>query len=94
MGNFKLRQRTLVIPPFGVVAEHSHEDRPAIVYIVSGELIEHNAYCDEPIRHVAGDTIPEFGAGHRHWWENPTDQPVVATSADVVAFEAENTDNM
>ncbi|MEL6169697.1 MAG: cupin domain-containing protein [Pseudomonadota bacterium] len=94
MGNFMLRTRTLTIPPRGVVAEHTHDDRPAIVHIIAGELVEHNAFCAEPIVHKAGDTIPEFGAGHRHWWENPTDQPVMATSSDVVPFEAANDDNM
>ena len=94
MGNFMLRTRTLTIPPRGVVAEHSHEDRPAIVHIVSGELIEHNAFCDVPIVHKAGETIAEFGSGHRHWWENPTDEPVMATSSDVVPFENMDDNNM
>lgn len=93
VGQFMLRTRTLTIPPRGVVAEHTHDDRPAIVHIVEGELLEHNAFCAEPIRHVAGDTVAEFGAGHRHWWENPTDAPVLATSSDIVPFEnAEETD--
>ena len=37
--NFRLRQ--LVIQPGGVVPWHSHADRPAIIYIVSGSVTEY-----------------------------------------------------
>lgn len=94
MGNFMLRLRTLTIPPRGVVPVHNHGDRPAIVHIVTGELIEHNAFCEVPIVHSAGETTPEFGSGHEHWWENPTDMPVTAISADVVPFEGMDDTNM
>lgn len=94
MGNFKLRLRTLTIPPKGVVPLHNHGDRPAIVHVVSGELIEHNALCEAPIVHKAGETTPEFGAAHAHWWENPLNEPVIAVSADVVPFENQNDSDM
>lgn len=87
MGNFMLRLRKLTIAPHGVVPTHAHGDRPSIVHIVSGEIVEHNAYCAVPILHRAGDTSPESGEGHIHWWENTTDQPVVIFSTDVVPFE-------
>lgn len=86
MGQFKLRLRTLTIPARGVVPKHNHGDRPAIVHIISGEILEHNAFCAVPIVHKAGETTPEFGASHVHWWENKTDQPVTAISTDVVPF--------
>lgn len=94
MGEFKLRLRTLTIPPKGVVPLHNHGDRPAIVHVISGELLEHNALCAEPIVHKAGETTPEFGAKHAHWWENPLDEPVMAVSADVVPFESQNNTDM
>ena len=49
---------------------HSHADRPAIIFIVSGEIVEHSSKCAEPIVHKAGDSIAEFGPGLEHWWEN------------------------
>lgn len=84
LGDFTLRLRKLIIAPDGTVPTHDHEDRPSIVHIVSGKIIEHNAYCAEPIIHVAGETAVEAGPGHTHWWENPYDEPVVLFSTDVV----------
>jgi len=88
MGNFKLRKRRLIIDVNGVVATHNHADRPAIVYILSGEIWEHNAFCAEPILHKAGDVTAEVGEGTIHWWENRSDAPVIVLSADVVPFKA------
>ena len=87
MGNFRLRMRHFVIAPGGTVANHSHGDRPAIIYFVEGEILEHNAYCAEPILHKAGETSAEFGDAHRHWWSNESDSPVVLVSSDVVPFK-------
>lgn len=86
MGNFRLRTRHFIIEPGGVVANHDHGDRPAIIYFVSGEIYEHNALCAEPILHKAGETSGEFGAAHRHWWSNEGSEPVVLISSDVVPF--------
>jgi len=87
VGELSLRTRRLTIAPYGVVPTHVHNDRPSIVYIVSGEIIEHSALCSVEILHKAGETTPEFGPGHEHWWENRTNQPVVLTSSDVIAPE-------
>lgn len=87
-----LRTRRLTIGPHGVIPTHTHEDRPSIVYIVSGELVEHSTFCSVPIVHKAGEWTPEFGPGHGHWWENKTDKPAVVTSSDVVDQETINLD--
>ncbi len=84
MGSFHLRMRRLTVAVGGIVPTHAHDDRPSIVLIQSGEIIEHSAFCAVPILHKAGDSTPEFGIGHKHWWENKTDQPVVLISTDVV----------
>lgn len=84
MGPFHLRMRRLTVAVGGIVPTHQHDDRPSIVLIQSGEIIEHSAFCAVPILHKAGDSTPEFGPGHAHWWENKTDQPVVLISTDVV----------
>lgn len=89
-----LRLRTITVPPRGVVPLRSHAARPGIVYIVSGELAEYNTLCDVPITHRAGDTTPAFGPDVSHWWVNPTDEPVIAVSTDVVPFENMDDNNM
>jgi quercetin dioxygenase-like cupin family protein len=87
MKGLMLRTRMLTILPGGFVPTHSHEDRPAIIFIVSGELVEHSSLCSEPIVHKAGDSIAEFGPGLEHWWENVGTVPCVLTSSDLVPIE-------
>lgn len=87
MGSFHLCMRRLTVAPHGIVPTHAHDDRPSIVLIQSGEIVEHSAFCAVPILHKAGDSTPEFGRGHKHWWENLTDQPVVLISIDVIPVE-------
>lgn len=82
-----LRTRRLTVAVDGIVPYHEHDDRPSIVYVVSGEIIEHSRFCAVPILHRAGEWTPEFGAGHAHWWENRSGQVVVLLSSDVVPPE-------
>ena len=42
------RMRKLVIEPGGIVPWHSHADRPAIIYIVEGEIIEYASTARRP----------------------------------------------
>jgi hypothetical protein len=84
VGDLLLRTRRLTIGPGGFVPTHFHNDRPSIVYIVKGEIIEHSNFCSVPILHKAGEWTPEFGDFHGHWWENKTGQEVVLTSSDVI----------
>ena len=87
VGDLFLRTRRLTIAPHGIVPTHEHDDRPSIVFVVEGELIEHSTLCAVPIRHKAGEWTPEFGAGLAHWWENPTNKTAIVTSSDVVDQE-------
>lgn len=84
VGDLLLRTRRLTIGPGGFVPTHYHNDRPSIVYIIKGEIIEHSVFCSVPIMHRAGEWTPEFGDFHGHWWENKTDSDVVLTSSDVI----------
>ena len=77
-----LRMRRLVIEPGGEVAWHSHEDRPALIYVISGTIIEYSSHCSVPIQHDAGDLSIEQ-AGLSHWWKNTTKEPVTLISADI-----------
>jgi len=63
------RLRELVIQPGGIVPWHSHDERPAMIYMVSGEVIEYASNCAVPIAHKTGDVAPEV-RGTSHWWEN------------------------
>jgi quercetin dioxygenase-like cupin family protein len=78
-----LRLRKLVIEPGGVVPWHSHGDRPAIIYIVEGEIHEYASNCAGPIVHKAGDVAVET-SGTSHWWKNLGTKTVVLLSADLL----------
>lgn len=76
------RLRRLVIQPGGVVPWHSHGDRPAIIYIVSGQIVEYASTCAVPIVHKAGESTTESHPT-QHWWRNMGKAPVVLLSADL-----------
>jgi quercetin dioxygenase-like cupin family protein len=94
MGDFLLRTRRLIVLPGGIVPTHEHDDRPSIVTVIVGEITEHSAFCAVPILHRTGETTPEFGAGHKHWWENRGSTPVILISSDVVPNEMMNDPHM
>jgi quercetin dioxygenase-like cupin family protein len=79
----QLRLRKLTIEPGGVVPWHSHGDRPAIIYIAEGEILEYASNCSVPIVHKAGDVSTEK-SGKSHWWQNQGTKPVVLFSADLL----------
>jgi len=78
-----LRLRKLEIQPGGVVPWHSHGDRPAIIYIIQGEVVEYASNCSVPIVHKAGDVTAETSATS-HWWKNTGKQTVILLSADIL----------
>ena len=79
----KFRMRKLTIEPGGVVPWHSHGDRPAIIYIVEGEVHEYASNCAGPILHKAGEVVAET-KDVSHWWKNLGDTTVVLLSADLL----------
>lgn len=78
----QMRIRRLVVQPGGVVPWHSHEDRPALIYIVSGTIQEYASNCSVPIEHKAGEVSVEK-LGVQHWWKNTGKTPAVLLSSDV-----------
>ena len=66
----ELRFRKLTIEPGGVVPWHSHDDRPALIFVQQGEIVEYASNCAEPILHKAGDIRPEV-IGHLSLVEEP-----------------------
>jgi len=85
----KLRLRKLVVQPDGIVPWHSHGDRPAIIYIIEGEITEYASNCAVPIIHKAGDVARETSATS-HWWKNTRDKTVTLLSADVQHDESDH----
>jgi quercetin dioxygenase-like cupin family protein len=83
------RLRRLVVESGGVVPWHNHSDRPAIIYIISGQITEYANTCAVPIVHVAGEAVAEM-APTSHWWKNTGAEPVVLLSADLFHTAHEN----
>ncbi len=81
---FRLRQ--LEVKPGGIVPWHSHNERPAMIYIVSGEVVEYASSCSVPITHKAGDIAPERN-GTSHWWQNTGSATAVLISVDLFPSE-------
>ena len=79
----KFRMRKLTIEPGGIVPWHSHGDRPAIIYIIEGEINEYASNCAVPILHKDGDVVAETSEVS-HWWKNTGDKTVVLLSADLI----------
>jgi len=77
-----LRTRRLVIQPGGIVPLHSHKDRPALIYTLSGSITEYSSACAVPINHKAGD-ISREADGLSHYWVNHGKVPAVVLSSDV-----------
>jgi quercetin dioxygenase-like cupin family protein len=88
---FRLRQ--LDIKPGGIVPWHSHNQRPAMIYIVSGEVVEYASNCAVPITHKAGDAAAEKN-GTSHWWQNTGSSDAVLISVDLFPGEAKKDDHM
>lgn len=78
----QFRLRRLVIEPGGIVPWHSHGDRPAIIYVVAGEVVEYASTCAVPITHKAGEATTETHAT-AHWWKNTGSTTAVLLSADL-----------
>jgi quercetin dioxygenase-like cupin family protein len=88
LADHHLRMRRLEVAPGGEVAWHSHDDRPALIYIVSGTITEFANTCSVPIVHKAGDLSIESHLSH--WWKNSSNQPTVLLAADIAADMHDN----
>jgi len=79
----QLRFRKLTIEPGGIVPWHSHGDRPAIIYVVQGQVTEYASSCAVPILHKAGEATAETHLT-AHWWKNTGKTTAVLLSADIL----------
>jgi quercetin dioxygenase-like cupin family protein len=78
----QLRTRRLVIEPGGIVPLHSHADRPALIYTMSGTVTEYRSSCAVPIVHRAGEVTRE-AEGISHYWINTGTETAILLSSDV-----------
>ena len=78
----ELRFRKLVIQPGGIVPWHSHDDRPALIYVQQGQIEEYASNCSVPIVNKAGEIRQEI-KGTSHWWKNTGTETVILYVGDV-----------
>jgi quercetin dioxygenase-like cupin family protein len=82
MQGWQLRLRVLNLAPGGVIGDHSHKDRPAVVYVLQGTLTDHpdgGAMKEHP----QGAAWSE-GKGTTHWAENKGQTSVVLITGDIL----------
>ena len=76
-----LRMRRITVQPGGALALHNHVDRPAVTYMLQGEMTYHQqGKADVVIR--AGDGVAE-GRATTHWGENTGKIPAVWIAVDI-----------
>jgi quercetin dioxygenase-like cupin family protein len=79
-----LRMQMTTYDPGASGMAHSHKDRPEVVYVLSGKIIDHR-----------GDVAKEYGAGESftagkdtmHWMENQGGLPAVLIVSTIVKKE-------
>ncbi len=89
----QFRARRLVIKAGGIVPWHSHDERPAMIYVVRGEILEYASNCTQPIAHKAGDVARE-AKGTSHWWQNTGKEAVELISVDILPPQMKKDDRM
>lgn len=76
-----LRMRKITLQPGGVLGLHNHVDRPAITYLLEGEMTYHQD--GKPVQVIKpGGGSPE-GRATTHWAENTGKVPAVWIAVDI-----------
>lgn len=83
-----LRVREVVLLPGAKIAVHAHNHRPAVVYVLEGELVEHRNGSEKSLIRRQGDTYFE-GPGVVHWSENVSPNRVRVLALDIVPSDLE-----
>jgi quercetin dioxygenase-like cupin family protein len=76
-----LRMRKITVQPGGAQAMHSHADRPAVTYMLQGEMTYY-AEGRAPLVVRAGEGVAE-GRATTHWGENTGKVPAVWIAVDI-----------
>lgn len=80
----QLRLRIVTFEPGGVLAVHSHKDRPGAAYVLMGTVMEHRGDVAKEYR--AGDSWAE-DRNVAHWLENKGTSPAVLIATDIFKQE-------
>jgi quercetin dioxygenase-like cupin family protein len=75
-----LRGRLVTLPPGGVVATHNHNNRPSVMYMVEGAVVEIRG--EQLIEHHAGDGF-RIGRDTPHSVENRSASRAAYVEVDV-----------
>ena len=84
----ELRAREVVLQPGATIAVHSHDSRPAVVYVLEGELVEHRSDSEDPVIRRQGDVYFE-GPEVVHWSENLSPNRVRVLAVDIISNDPE-----
>lgn len=79
----ELRMREVDLAPGARVRVHGHNERPAIAYVLEGEIVEHRNDSEQPIVRRQGDSCLE-GPGIVHWLENVSGKRVRVVTAEIL----------
>jgi quercetin dioxygenase-like cupin family protein len=76
-----LRMRKITLQPGGAQALHNHVDRPAITYLLQGQMTYHQDGKPDMVAN-AGEGFAE-GRATTHWGENTGTGPAVWIAVDI-----------
>jgi quercetin dioxygenase-like cupin family protein len=76
-----LRMRKITLQPGGVLAVHNHVDRPAITYLLQGQMTYHQEGKPDLVANP-GDGFAE-GRATTHWGESTGTVPAVWIAVDI-----------
>jgi quercetin dioxygenase-like cupin family protein len=76
-----LRMRKITLQPGGVLALHDHVDRPAVTYLLEGQMTYHQMGRPDLVANP-GDGFAE-GRATTHWGESTGDVPAVWIAVDI-----------
>jgi len=76
-----LRMRKITLAPGGVLGLHNHVDRPAITYLLQGQMTYHQEGKPDLVANP-GDGFAE-GKATTHWAENTGSGPAVWIAVDI-----------
>ena len=77
-----LRMRLISIEPGGHTSFHVHKNRPGIVYVVSGSIINHPE-GEPPVKVASGEIFVET-QGYTHYIENKGETAAILVASDIV----------
>ena len=76
-----LRMRRITVQPGGALALHNHVDRPAVTYMLQGEMTYHQQGKPDVVVRAGGGFAE--GRATTHWGENTGKVPAVWIAVDI-----------